>query len=103
MIKIEVTADVRKIEWTDKQSGERKSMLSQTAWAHCPGDKYPTKIEVIAPKGEAAYPEGVYVLAPESICVVTDERGRARLGIRPKLLTQSQAASRAPRAASAAG
>lgn len=100
MIKIEVTADVRTIKWTDKKTGEQRSMFSQTAWAHVPGDKYPTKIEVIAPKGEAAYAEGVYILAPESICVVTDENGRARLGIKPKLLTQSQAASR--RAAPAA-
>lgn len=94
MIKIEVTAEQKSIGYTDKKTGERKSFVKQTAWAHVPGDKYPTKIEVSPPKGEAPYAEGVYLLAPESICVVTDENGNARLGVRPKLLTQSQAAMR---------
>lgn len=94
MIKIEVTADVRTIKFADKKTGEQRAMFVQTAWAHVPGDKYPSKIEVIAPKGEAAYAEGVYVLAPESIVVTSDENGRSRLTIRPKLLTQSQAAQR---------
>lgn len=89
MIKIEVTEEARLVKWADKKTGEQKSMTVQTAWAHIVGDKYPTKIEVMAPKGEAAYPAGVYILAPESVTVF-----EGKLVVRPKLLTQSAAAAR---------
>lgn len=89
MVKIEVTEESRQVRWTDKKSGEQKSMVVQTAWAHIPGDKYPTKIEVMPPKNEPPYTAGVYVLAPESIVV-----SEGKLVVRPKLLTQSAAAAR---------
>jgi hypothetical protein len=91
VIKIEVTEETRTIPFADKKTGERKSFVVQTAWAHCPGDKYPIKVELSPPKGEAAYSAGTYVLAPESITVAD-----GKLVVRPKLLTQSQAASRVP-------
>lgn len=94
MIKIEVTDEVREIKWT--KNGERKQMLAQVCYAHIPGDKYPTKIEVLPAKGEPPYAAGVYVLAPESITVQD-----GRLTVRPKLLTQSAAAARVPRASAA--
>lgn len=93
-MKIEVTEEVRQVKW--EKGGKKESMTVQVAWAHVPGDKYPTKIEVVPPRGEAAYAAGNYVLAPESVCIVTDSFGKAKLGIRPKLLTQSQAAARVP-------
>lgn len=89
MIKIEVTEEARVVKWNDKKTGEPKSMMVQTAWAHVIGDKYPSKIEVMPPRGEAAYPAGVYIMAPESVTVVD-----GKLVVRPKLLTQSAAASR---------
>lgn len=92
-MKIEVTEEVREVKWTDKKTGERRSMVVQTAWAHVPGDKYPSKIEVMPPKDQGPYAAGAYVMAPESVVVVD-----GKLAIRLKLLTQSAAAARVPRA-----
>lgn len=99
MIKIEVTDVVRRVNWTDKKTGERQHFDVQEAWAHIPGDKYPTKIEISPERGNAPYKPGVYALDPNSVCIVTDQFGKSKLGLKPKLLTQSAAAARAPTAA----
>lgn len=96
-MKIEVTEETRDVRWTDKKTGERRSMVVQTAWAHVPGDKYPSKIEVTPPRDSPPYAAGLYVMAPESVVVVD-----GKLAIRLKLLTQSQAAARVPSAGKAA-
>lgn len=97
MLKIEVTEELRVIKFRDKKTGEPRSFSVQVAYAHIPGEKYPSKIEVEPPKGEAAYAPGMYQLAPESIYVRD-----GRLAISPRLLTQSAAAARVPRAGQAA-
>lgn len=64
MFKIEVTGVNRNVT---TKSGQ--TFVSQEAFAHIPGKKYPERIELLPPKGAQPYAPGAYTFGPESFYV----------------------------------
>lgn len=75
MLKIEVTGNNRQI--TTKQGA---TFMAQEAYAHIPGQKYPSRIEVLPPKGQQPYAAGVYTFGPDSFYV--DGYNKLALGLK---------------------
>lgn len=88
MILIQVhSAFLRKIDYTDKKTGQPAHLLTQTAYLHTvneAGEKgpVPDKFEIVLPKGKTeAHAPGMYTLHPSAVYV--DRNGR--LSVSPRL------------------
>ena len=75
MIKIEVTGNNRNV--TTKTGVQ---FVAQEAYAHIPGQKYPSRIELLPPKGQQPYPAGAYTFGPDSFYV--DGYNKLSLGLK---------------------
>ncbi|MES9872657.1 MAG: single-stranded DNA-binding protein [Candidatus Sedimenticola sp. 6PFRAG7] len=67
------------------------SFNKQEAWAHLPGQPYPSRMELTLDEGSSAYKQGNYTIQPESLYV--DRFGKLALGtLKLKPMTASKAA-----------
>lgn len=83
MIKIEVkNTETRSKAGTGKRSGKAYSFKEQDAWAHLPGDPYPTRISLTLNDNDAPHAPGMYTLAPDSLYV----GDFGSLAVKPRLL-----------------
>ena len=70
MIKIDIkSTECTEKSGTAKGTGKRYSFKEQQAWAHLPGEPYPSKIKLTLNDDEQPYPVGSYTLAPDSLYV----------------------------------
>lgn len=85
MIAVEITGKNRTINLKDG-----RSFQAQEAYAVLPGQKYPARIEVLPPKGQAPYEPGEYTIGPDSFYV--NQYGS--LALAPKLVRNAPAKAR---------
>jgi len=78
MFKIEVTGTNRSIK---TKSGQE--FVSQEAFAHIPGGKYPQRIEVLPPKGQQVYAPGLYSFDADSFYVGQFNKLELALKLKP--------------------
>lgn len=76
MLEIEMTSNTRSV------NTPKGSFTVQEGYAHLSNHKYPVRIEVMPPRGQAPYAPGKYKLAPDSFYV----DGYNKLGVHPKLI-----------------
>lgn len=81
MIKVEIESSE-----VDERSGSNEkgpwTIRTQKAYAHLPGNKYPSETSITLDRGADAYKPGNYQLSPESIILGSYNS----LQLRPKLV-----------------
>ncbi len=86
MIRVEIkNSELVHVSGTSK-TGKPYSFNKQVAWAHLPGQPYPTRIELTVDSNETGYPIGDYILGPDSFMV--DRFGKLTIG-RVQLVKQT--------------
>lgn len=80
MIKIEIDSDQIDERRGTNEKGDW-SIRSQKAYAHLPGNKYPSETSITLDRNQEAYSKGVYTLDPSSIILGNYNS----LQLRPKL------------------
>lgn len=100
MKEIDMTSEVKTINFPDKKTGERRSMRKQIGFIDM-GGPYPEKVEISVEDAAQPWPEGKYLLDVESMLYL-NRYGSLALG-RPVLNTPAPVKSSPSLAKSMAG